>query len=151
MPTYSLTGNDTVQIAGRTLTNFGDGDVLKLTFSNELVAVKTGKNGNSIFNLNATGQQCDVILRVLRGSGDDRFLQGLLTQMITDLPSFVLMPGYFVKRIGDGIGGVRRDTYLLSGGVFVKGVEAAENVEGATDPAISIFPLKFSNATRAAL
>lgn len=151
MPTYALSGNDTIQIAGRILSNLGDGDVCKLTFPNELVAVKTGKNGNSIFNLNATGQQADVVVRVIRGSADDRFLQSLLTLMLADLPAFVLMPGYFVKRIGNGIGGIRQDTYLLSGGVFVKGVEAAENVEGATDPAISVFPLKFSNATRAAL
>lgn len=151
MPVYSLTGNDTVMVAGRTLTDFGDGDIVKLSFPNELVGLKTGKNGNTIYNLNATGQQADVVLRVLRGTADDRFLQGLLTLMLSDLPSFVLMPGYFVKRIGNGIGGVRRDTYLLSGGVFTKGIDAAENVDGQTDPAISMFTLKFGNAQRAAL
>lgn len=151
MPVNALTGQDTCQIAGRTFSDFGDGDVVKLSYPNELVGVKTGKNGNTIYNLNATGQQVDVILRILRGSADDRFLNALQTTMLADLPAFVLMPGYFVKRIGNGIGGVRKDTYLLSGGVFTKGVEAAENVDGATDPAISIYTLKFGNGTRASL
>lgn len=151
MPTYSLSGNDTTQIAGRTLSNFGDADTVKLSFPNELVGIKTGKNGNTIYNLNATGQQVDLELRILRGTADDRFLNALLVLMLADLPSFPLMPGYFVKRIGNGIGGVRRDTYLLSGGVFVKNVDAAENVEGATDPAISLYRLKFGNGQRASL
>lgn len=145
----SLTGNDTIQIAGRNLVNFADGDVIKITFPNDLVAVKTGKNGNSIYNLNATGRQCEAELRVLRASPDDAFLNSLLTAMRNDLPSFALMAGYFVKRIGDGNGAIAFDTYLMSGGVFTKQVEAAENVEGATDPAVAIYHLKFSNSDRA--
>lgn len=151
MSTASLSGNDTIQIAGRNFTNFADGDVCKLSYPNDLVGVKTGKNGNSIFNLNATGRQVDVELRLLRGGEDDSFLNGLLTGMIADLPSFVLMPGYFVKRIGDGsgAGGIVSDTYLMNGGVFTKGVDASENVEGATDPAVAVYRLKFTNSDRA--
>lgn len=149
MSTASLSGSDTIQIAGRNFTALADGDVCKLSYPNDLVGVKTGKNGNSIFNLNSTGRQVDVELRVLRGSADDSFLNGLLTSMIADLPSFVLMPGYFVKRIGDGNGGVTSDTYLMNGGVFTKGVDAAENVEGATDPAVSLYRFKFTNSDRA--
>lgn len=149
MPVYALTGNDTIQVGGRVLKNFGDGDVAKLSFPNDLVAVKTGKNGNSIFNLMGSGQQCEVELRVLRGSSDDAFLNQQLNAMRADLPSFSLLPGYFVKRIGDGKGNVTFDTYLLSGGVFTKIPEAAENTEGATDPALSIWRLKYANAKRA--
>lgn len=149
MPSASLTGNDTIQIAGRTLVNFGDGDVAKLTFPNDIVGVKVGKNGNSIFNINATGQMAELELRMLRGSSDDSFLNALLIQMTRDLPSFILMTGYFVKRLGNGNGAIANDTYILSGGVFAKKVEVAENVEGATDPAISIYRLRFSNSDRA--
>lgn len=149
MPVYALTGNDTIQIGGRVLKNFGDGDVAKLSFPNDLVAVKTGKNGNSIFNLMGSGQQSEVEIRVLRGSSDDAFLNQQLNTMRADLPSFSLLPGYFVKRIGDGKGNVTFDTYLLSGGVFTKIPEASENTEGATDPALAIYRLKFANAKRA--
>ncbi len=151
MNQVSLTGNDTTQIAGRVLTDQGDGDVTKLGFPNDLVQVKTGKNGNSLYNLVASGQQAEVEARVLRGSPDDAFLNALLNQQRADLPSFELMDGYFVKRIGDGQGNVTYDTYILAGGVFTKIPEAAENVEGATDPALAIYKMKFANAKRANL
>lgn len=149
MNSRSLTGNDTIQVAGRVLTDFADGTVATLSFPNELVAVKNGKNGNAIFNLNAMGQQADLELRVLRGSPDDSFLNDLLVTMEKDLPTFVLMDGYFVKRVGDGKGNVAQDTYITSGGVFTKKVEVSENVEGATDPAVSVYAIKFSNSDRA--
>ena len=149
MSKISLSGNDTTQIAGRVLTGFGNGDVVKLTFPNDLVGVTVGKNGNSLFNGNATGQLVEVEVRVLRGSADDSFLNNLLVQQKTDLPSFTVMSGYFVKRIGDGQGNIMNDTYILGGGVFVRNVDAAENVEGNTDPALSIYRMKFSNSDRA--
>lgn len=148
MPVYALTGNDTIQVGGRVLKNFGDGDVAKIAFPNDLVAVKRGKNGNSVFNLMASGAQSNVELRLLRGSPDDAYLNGLLIQMRADLPTFVLLDGYFVKRIGDGQGNITYDTYLMAGGVFVKIPEAAENTEGATDPALAIYLLKFANNKR---
>ncbi len=151
MPVSALTGNDTIQIAGRVLRNFGEGDVLKLTFPNDLVGVKTGKNGNSMFNEMASGQQSEVELKVIRGSDDDAFLNALLATQRRDLPSFPLMDGYLVKRIGDGSGRVTNDTYLLAAGVFTKIPEAAENTEGNTDPAQAIYHLKFANAKRASL
>lgn len=151
MSEVSLSGNDTIMVAGRTLTSFAEGDVAKLSFPNDLVNLVTGKNGNSIYNLNATGRQADFELRVLRGSADDRFLNAALLVMLSDLPAFVVMPGYFVKRIGNGLGGVRRDTYLLAGGVFVRNVDATENVSGSTDPAVSVYRLKFANGSRAQL
>lgn len=148
MPVYALTGNDTIQIGDRVLRNFGDGDVAKISFPNDLVAVKTGKNGNSVFNLISSGQQSDVELRVLRGSPDDAYLNGQLAQMRADLPSYNVLPGYFVKRIGDGQGNITFDSYLMAGGVFTKMVEASENTEGATDPALAIYHLKFANTKR---
>lgn len=148
MPFFALTGNDTIQVGGRVLKNFGDGDVGKVSYPGDLVAVKTGKNGNSVFNLIASGQQADVELRVLRGSPDDAYLNGLLNDMRRDLPSFQVLDGYFVKRIGDGQKNVTFDTYILAGGVFTKIPEASENTEGATDPALAIYRLKYANSKR---
>lgn len=149
MNAFSLTGNDTILIAGRILTDFADGDVAKVTFPNDLIAVQNGKNGNAIFNLNALGQQAEVELRVLRSSSDDAFLNDLLVRMEQDLPTFPLMNGYFVKRVGDGQGNVTRDTYIGQGGVFTRKVDVSENVQGATDPAVSLYRLKYSQFDRA--
>lgn len=151
MSVYALTGNDTIQVADRVLKNFGDGNVAALTFPNDLVQVKTGKNGNSVFNTIASGQQSDLELRIIRGSADDRFLQSLLTQQRRDLPSFPLMGGYIVKRIGDGNANVTNDTIFLKGGVFSKIPEAAENTEGDTNTALTVYRLRFSDTARAAM
>lgn len=149
MPVYALTGNDTIQVGGRTLKNFGNGDVAKITFANDLVDVAVGKNGNAVFNGKASGGMGELELRVIRGSADDTFLNTELTKARADLPSYIVLDGYFVKRIGDGKGNVTNDTYLGSGGIVAKLPEAAENTEGATDPGLSIYKVKFANFKRA--
>lgn len=152
LPTVaSLTGNDTFVLNGRVLTNFADADNATATFPNDIANVKTGKNGNAIFAENKMGLQCETILRIIRGSPDDIFLNGILATQLADFAAFVLMTGQFIKRIGDGIGDVANDTYLLAGGVFVKQPEAKSNAEGDTEQSLTIWHLKFSNVSRAQL
>lgn len=148
MAVNSLTGSDTVTINDRVFADFGDGDIVTLTYPNELVAVKTGKNGNSIYALNETGRQVDVEIRVLRASADDKFLNSLKLAMEADLPSFALLTGQFVKRVGDGLGAVNNEIYTLSGGIFSQSVDAKSNVEGDTEQALSVYRLKFTNAPK---
>ncbi len=151
MPVVSLTGNDTVVIGGRVLTDFADADNAAMTYPNELAAVKTGKNGNSIYAWNEMGRIVEVVLRMIRGSDDDKFLNGLLATQKADFAAFVLLDGEFVKRVGDGAGNISNDTYLLDGGIFSKQVEAKSNVEGDTEQSLSIYSLKFANGDRAVM
>lgn len=148
MATQSLTGSDTISIDGIPLIDLGDGDVGSLTYPNELVGVKTGKNGNSIFALNETGDQADLVLRVLRGSNDDKTLNSRLVSMKADFASFVTITGQVIKKVGDGKGNVTNDIYDLSGGVFSKRVETTSNVEGNTDQSLAIYNIKFTNSPR---
>lgn len=148
MATQSLTGNDTISIDNIPLVDLGDGDVGSLTYPNELVGVKTGKNGNSIFALNETGDQADLVLRVLRGSKDDKTLNSRLVSMKADFASFVTITGQVIKKVGDGKGNVTNDIYDLSGGVFSKRVETTSNVEGNTDQSLAIYNIKFTNSPR---
>lgn len=147
----SLTGNDTVVISGRVITNFADADNASLVFPNDIASVKTGKNGNALFALNEMGRQADAILRMIRGSPDDIFLNDLLSLQRADFASFILMTGQFTKRVGDGFGNILADTYLMQGGIFSKNVEVKSNVEGDTEQSLAIYPLKFANAIRALL
>lgn len=148
MGTVALTGKDTIVINDRVLNDFGDGDVANLSHPNELFAMKTGKNGNTIYAFNETGKQCDVTLRVLLGSSDDKFLQSLIDKFEQDPAAFTLLTGSFVKRVGDGAGNVNNVTYSMEGGAFAKRVDVKENPEGDTEQAIAIYSLKFSNAPR---
>jgi hypothetical protein len=149
MATVALSGADTVSINNRILADLADGDCAVLTFPNEIAQVKTGKNGNSIYGLNESGKQSELVIRLIRGSADDKFMNGLLVNQQANFSGFVLMIGELVKKIGDGRGSIASDLYILSGGVFTKQVEAKMNVEGDTDQSVSIYTIKFSNAPRA--
>lgn len=149
MPTVSMSGADTLTINGRVFADFADGDVAVLTFPNDIANVKTGKNGNSVYGLNESGKNAELKIKVIRASADDKFLNGVLAQQQNNFAGFPLMIGQFVKKIGDGQGNISSDTYVCSGGVFTKQVEAKSNVEGDTEQSTSTYTVKFSNAPRA--
>ena len=149
--TVSITGNDTIIIGGRNLVNLADGDNGALTHPNDLMTVKTGKNGNTIYAYNTPGQQGELVLRLIRGSMDDRYLNSLMMTMQQDPASFLLLTGKFVKRAGDGSGFVTNDTYIMVGGVFFKQVDGKSNAEGDTEQAVAIYSIRFGNVFRAIL
>jgi hypothetical protein len=148
MSVAALSGNDTINLNNRVFVDLADGNCVELTFPNDIANVKTGKNGNSIYALNETGKQCEVKIRVLRGSDDDKFLNNLLAQQQANFAGTVLMIGQFIKKIGDGQGNITSDTYIMSGGVFVKPIEAKTNTEGEVDQSIAMYTIRFSNAPR---
>lgn len=149
MSTVSLTGADTVVMNGRTVTDLADGDCIMLTFPNDLASVKTGKNGNAIYAVNETGRQSEMKMRLIRGSADDKFFNNLLVQQRANFAGFVLLDGNFIKKLGDGKGNITSDTYVVSGGIFSKQVEAKTNTDGDTTQSVSEYTFKFSNAPRA--
>jgi len=148
MATVCLTGNDVVKINQKILADFADGDIATLTFPNELASVKTGKNGNSIYSFNETGRQCELALRIVKGSSDDKFMQALIASMKNNFSGFILMTGEFIKKIGDGAGNITSDIYVMSGGIFTKEIEAKSNTEGDVAQSVTVYTMKFSNAPR---
>ena len=148
MSAVALSGNDTLSINNYVFADFADGNIAELTFPNPIANLKTGKNGNSIYGLNETGKQAAFKVRVIRGSADDKFLNGLLSQQQADFSSFALMIGQFIKKLGDGQGNVKSDTYIVSGGIFTKQVEAKTNTDGETEQSVAIYEIMFSNAPR---
>lgn len=144
----ALTGNDTTIINLRILADLATGDCVNLEFPNDLVDAKTGKNGNTIYAFNATGLVVNATIRLIRGSADDKFMNALNAQFLNDPPSFVLIAGEFVKRVGDGQGNINSDIYQLNGGVISKMPQGKENVEGDTEQAVTIWLIKFANSAR---
>jgi hypothetical protein len=148
MAQASLTGSDTIIINNYLFTGVADQNWVELTFPNDIAAVKTGKNGNSIYALNETGKQCEVKIRLLRGTKDDSFLNNLLANQQNNFAGTVLLQGQFIKKVGDGAGNITQDTYIVSGGIFTKQVEAKTNSEGDIDQSVAVYTLKFTNAPR---
>lgn len=148
MSQVAMSGQDTVIINNYVFTGLADENYVDLAFPNDIANVKTGKNGNSIYGFNASGKQCEVKMRVLRGSPDDQFLNGLLAAQQLNFSGTILMTGQFIKKIGDGQGNITSDTYIMSGGVFTKIPEGKSNSSGDTDQSLAMYTLKFSNSPR---
>lgn len=144
----SLTGNDVIKINNRIFSDLADADAVTLTFPNDLAVVKTGKNGNAIYAKNETGNQAEVVIRVLRGSSDDKYLNNELNTMKNDFSGYVLLNGEFIKKIGDGQGNITNDTYLCTGGVPSKQVEAKTSAEGDTEQSVSVYTIRFAVCER---
>lgn len=144
----SLTGTDTLSIFGRTITAFGTGDYFTFTLDAELFKVEVGKDGNAVYAFNAPGLVTKGVLKVLRGSRDDRFLNNLLAGMVADPSSFVLGTCVAVKRIGNGSGTISSDVYLFGGAVFSKFPGVKGNAQGETDQALVSYEIMFTSVTR---
>lgn len=149
MATYALTGNDDLFLNDYQLTEFTDNSTITITFPNEKVGISTGKNANTVFATNEQGRNVQVELRILAGSKDDAFLNGLSIQQERDLPSFTLMNGSFSKRVGDGKGNVKRINYTLLGGAFRQGVDTQENLTGDTEQGTAVYRMTFAQGARA--
>jgi len=147
----SLTGDDNLILnngSDRVLKDFGDGDIATLNFPDKLVEAKVGKNGNTIFAFKASGKKVEVEIRVLAGSNDDKFLNKELTMYQQNPPSYVLMSGEFIKRVGDGKGKVTNVVYKLENGLVAGYPNAKENVDGEIEQSLAIYSLIFVNTDR---
>ena len=149
MSTYALTGNDTVILNERVIKDMADGSIVEISYQNDRVGITTGKNDNTIFAEDRTGSNATLTLRVIRGSADDRWLNGLSIQQNRDLPSFSLLRGAFTKRIGNGYGSISYDNYILIGGAFQRYADTQENLQGDTEQGSSVYTIIFAKAERA--
>lgn len=149
MALTTVTGDDVFIINDRPLIlDTANGDIVTIDFPNDLVTLTTGKNQNTIYAKNESGSQVDVVCRVMRGSGADKFLNGLLAQQERDTPAFVLMNAAFVKRLGDGAGNVTFDTHAINGMIFTKKPSVKANTDGDNDQAVVTYTMKAALATR---
>ncbi len=148
MGIYSLTGNDTLVLNERVIKGYTDNSTIEIAFQNDRVGVSTGKDGNTVFATNEQGWNATLTLRIIRGSADDKWLNGLSVQQGQDLPSFTLFNGAFSKRVGNGFGKVTYDTYTLLGGAFSKYVDTQENLVGDTEQGTTVYTITFAQVKR---
>jgi len=147
----SLTGDDNIILnngADRVMKDLADGDIATLNFPDKLVEAKVGKNGNTIFAFKASGKKVEAEIRVLAGSADDKWLNKELTLYQQSQPSYILLSGEFIKRVGDGKGNVTNIIYKLENGLVSGYPNAKENNDGDTEQAVAIYSLIFVNTDR---
>lgn len=143
----SYTSNDIVEFNGVVLSDFANGDVVSITYPNELATVVNGKGGNSIIAKNEQGKIGDVVIRVLKGSPDDKRLNSFYTAWKDGLESFEPATMTLTKIVSVD-GGVSNDITTCKYGVPTKGVDEKVNVEGDVEQAISVYNFRFANCSR---
>lgn len=148
MGTFTITSDDTLTINDRVLINLADDDVTNITFPNDTVTVKTGKNDNTFYAKNAPGANATLDLRLAKGSSDDQFMQGIIAAANGNFNGQTLVNGQFVKNLGDGQGNIVREVYTLKGGVITRTPDGKENVSGDTSQAVAVYHLMFATAAR---
>lgn len=144
----TLTGKDGIQIDDRVLVDLADGDAVTLDFPNDLGTPKVGKNGNIIYAVNESGRLCEVNLRLVIGSSDDKFINSRLAEFEADASAFILLTGVFTKRVGHGDGTTNTVTYECSGGVFKRKPGARTSSEGNIEQSVVVYTITFGSAPR---
>lgn len=147
MTTYALTSDDIIIINDVPVVDFADNTIGTLELPNDLFAMSTGKNGNTIFALDEKGNNATLTLRILMSSGDDKRFNGMIPQT-KGFVSTILANGSVVKQVGDGNGNISFNTYLLKGGMISKKPSIKTDVNGDTDQAVVEYVFQFANAER---
>lgn len=150
MSIFSLTGDDSIIINDIPLNDFADGDIGSLSLPNNIFDMQTGKNGNTIFALDESGNNATLTVRVLMSSNDDKRLNGMIPKS-KGFAQSVLATGSVVKQVGDGQGNVSYNTYLLAGGMVQKKPDVKSNVNGDASQAVIEYVIQFAEANRAIL
>jgi hypothetical protein len=142
----TLTGEDFAIVNGRVLSDVADQDWGQLEFESDITSVKNSKNDNALYAYNTTGKQGKLTMRIAVGSSDDKFFTSLLNTMSADFSGFNLMSGTFVKRVGNGRGGITTKVYECSGGVFKRRPNIKSNSEGDVTQSVVVWEILFSNS-----
>ena len=150
MSIFTLTGDDSIIINDIPLNDFADGDIGSLSLPNNIFDMQTGKNGNTIFALDESGNNATLTVRVLMSSNDDKRLNGMIPKS-KGFAQSVLATGSVVKQVGDGQGNVSYNTYLLAGGMVQKKPDVKSNVNGDASQAVIEYVIQFAEANRAIL
>lgn len=143
MPTFSLTGDDTIELnVAPNLTNdLADGDAVMLTIPTDLVNLNVGKNGNAIYAKDENGNRFDMEIRVLRGTNSDATLLSKYLATKANFSGSTFITGQFIKHFGDGLGNIQAYTYTIGGALIRKAPEMKSNVNGDTEQSVTVYSI----------
>lgn len=144
----AYTSHDIIELDGEVLTNLGDGDTATVTYPNDVMGMKTGKNGNTVAAHNEMGREADITVKVVKGSPEDKKLNSKLVKWKNRSDDFEPINGTFTKVIHTDTG-VTNEVTSLKFGIPTKCVETKENVEGDTEQCFSVYSIRFGDSERA--
>ena len=146
--TDTLVGQSTVVLNGRTLVDLGFGDAFDVSVPNGLTEIESGKDGSAIYAMNQSGRQVELKLRVIQGTPDDVFLNGLVEGFKANFAGATLINATCTKRTGNGRGDITTTAWVLSGGVPGTMPPDKWNVNGDPEQALMEYSFKFARGER---
>lgn len=144
----AFTANDIIEVDDELVTALANGDCAIITYPNDKMGMVTGKGGNTVGAHNEMGREADLVLRVVRGSPDDKRLNSRIIEWESRSENFKPITATFTKVIVVD-GGIANEVTTLKFGLPTKGVETRENVEGDTEQVIAIYNIRFGDSKRA--
>lgn len=148
----AYTGIDTICLEDKDgkwiLTDLADGTVAELTAPNELSAITTGYNGNSLGSHNEPGRQRELTLRIVKGSSDDKRLNKNYNLWKDRSNSFIPLTGYFTKLVKNSVGANTTDTVECFFGLPTGQPAQQSIMDGNTEQVVSIYTIRFGNSRR---
>lgn len=144
----AYTSHDIIEVDGEIVTTLGDGDTATISYPNDVMGMKTGKNGNTVAAHNEMGREAELSIRVLKGGYDDKRFNSKLVKWTDRADDFEPMTGSFTKVIRTDTGIVNEVT-TLKFGIPVRRIETRENVEGDTEQCFSTYIIRFGDSKRA--
>ncbi len=146
--TDTFVGEDTLIVNSRVLSNFGYGTVVEVACPNAIAGLDIGKGGNAVFSLQENGRQADVTITVIKGSGDDIFLNALNESFKSNFESAVAITGSFISKVGDGKGKVTTTAWDLNGGIPTTPPGDKYDVGGDRTQVLMEYHYSFARGTR---
>ena len=140
-----VTSKDVLNINGRQLANFADGDVIKFDPTEPLTNMTTGKDNNTIYAYNYKGKNMKLEFRLLINSSDDQYMLALLQAYNRNAATFALLPVEYDKNTSDGNGNLTSSIYLGTGATFEYQPSVMENASGETNQAVRVWKLIIAN------
>jgi hypothetical protein len=147
MPVSSVTGKDSLIINGTVITGLADANAVDVTPIADIVNIKRGKDGNTMYAKNEEGNRASMTIRLALGCQDDKNLDALLASWQASASDFVLMTGSFYKRTGDGQGGIQTLVYQLTGGVPKAFPQVLTSAEGNIDQSVRMWTILWGGCT----
>lgn len=145
MPVVSATGKDSLILNGTVITGLADANSVDITPVADVVNIKRGKDGNTMYAKNEEGNRVSMTIRLALGCVDDKNLDALLASWRASSSDFILMTGSFYKRTGDGQGGIQTLVYQLKGGV-PKGIpQVLTSAEGNVDQSVRVWTIMWGD------
>jgi len=122
----------------RVFSDFANGNFLGLEFGNQISTREMGRGG-SVISYNSNKKQATLTVRLIKGSPDDVFLNGVLSDYDRSPETFVLFAGSISMMLGDGTGSSTTENFLLTEGSFINQPNFTTDTGGDAESGVSVW------------